>query len=351
LTASPAAQGHNEPFFHRLAGLVPVRVAYTLWVSSLISAIGVATVFSQRLTSEEQPAYLGMVIMLSAGFVTIPFAFWFCHRQMVNWAGNIPNFVPEAEDDPTHWFLEELAFFRGSALTLILSMVFGAAVIVIYQLGGFFKYSDPLSTNFARGLVFVTAGLAGFGIYAMFAGHRAIWRFGRRYNFQVDGSLYGILSTGAMLVRCNLIVAVTWAFYVASAILGLKAVFGTARLDSEYFFNLPMLTLAAPTFIFFLFLFFWSQVPIHRKMVTFRRLELANILERRRELIELASKNPSPERLNELEIYETRLDRINAFPTWSFSRRSILGAISSSILPILLGIAIQATVKEMGLKI
>lgn len=306
---------------------------FLFWATVCAVPVVVSIYFAESISNTR--SYLGLCLALALGLLTVPLAFKFCHWKMTEWAEGIDSFVVTDAGKPSEWFLNELTFFRGSVPMYLAGAAMAAVALLAFFLAAFFYgdyltgYSRP-ATVFGYSVIMISGVFAGFGVFAVYCGSRAVWRLGKRYPVRVEPHKFGILSTGRMLLECYFAIAMTWSFYVLSAVLG--------RTEIEFegiLKDLPMLLLAVPTFIIILGSFILCQTPLHKRMVKFKRDELLKI-----EKILQRLEPRFPTELNEgvrnnIEFLQRRRAAILSLPEWPFGLKLLIGAITSSVAPIL----------------
>ena len=125
---------------------------------------------------------------------------------------------------------------------------------------------------------------AGVGLFNMFCLSRIIWLLGKKFELKVERHPYGIMTTGNMLVKCYFVAAAIWFVFTFSAAFGLPSGW------------IPMAMLAAPSIIFFVAAFITCQIPIHNRMVDYKKAEILNIQKDLESLFPLHAENLTEER-------------------------------------------------------
>jgi len=199
-----------------------------------------------------------------------------------------------------------------------------------FYLGSYFDDLTELEVGYLCCLMALSAGLAGFGLDAIFATGRLIWRFGRRYRIVVRGHKFGVLSTGRVLGHCFLAVAIVAMIYYSSAIFGLK------HLPADLTYrNAPLLMLSAPTLIFIFASFVVCQIPLHIQIIEYKRNQLTDIERILDQLKTRINDNIGSILQRQIGFFENRRTQIMALPEWPFGFSALLAAIGSSIVPVL----------------
>ena len=267
-----------------------------------------------------------MCIPLAVGIVAVPLAFKICHWRLTEWAKHLDAFTTESNGRAKDRFLQELDFLTGSPAMAVAGLATGTLAVFAYYWGGYVASGIGLAGVSAYFVVFVSAAFAGLGIFAIFRGGQVFWRLGA-FEIRVERHKNGVLSTGIVLVQCYLAIGVTWGFYVSSAVFSVP---GQKILDIAM--GLPMLLLAAPTLALFVGTFVLCQVPLHKKMVDFKRARLLKTEDILRTLRPESAKELDEETRKKIDYYETQKAQFIALPEWPFNVNSLLGAVASSAM-------------------
>lgn len=297
---------------------------YFFWVFVCLLLLGVSIGFAWPLANPR--AYLGLCIPLALGVLAVPLAFKVCHWRLIEWAKHLDAFTTDKDGQAKDRFLQELSFLKGTAAMTVAGLATGTLAVFAYDQGGYVASNIGLAGAFAYVVIFVSASLAGVGIMAIYRGGQAFWRLGV-FEIRVERHKFGVLSTGIVLVQCYLVIGVTWGFYVSSAVFSMP---GEEVL--EILMGPPMLLLAAPTLALFLGTFVFCQVPLHKRMVDFKRARLLNTEDILRTLRPESAKELNEETRKKIEYYETQKAQIIALPEWPFNFKSFLGAVASSAM-------------------
>jgi hypothetical protein len=324
--------------------IVPFRWRhYSLFVWFLIAAI--LTGFSVALAwpMKDPWPFLGLCFPLAAAVFVVPLAFTFCCRWLIEWSRGTTAFAQPADGPGSseklaadEWLIRQLSFFSGSFPMCISGAIMSLLALTAYKLAGYPIGHDGLASIFAAALLAFSAFLAGIGVHAIFCATRMIWRFGE-YQITVKNHKFGILSTGRVLVRCYFVIGLVWGIYTSSAVLA------SPHFDFRMA-AIPLLVLAAPAFVAILASFVIGQIPLHNKMVEFKRNELRKV-ERKLDGYSGAFEDITEKMREDIHFLEAARERILALPEWPFAFTTFLGAIGSSVMPALLSSVVTAAVK------
>lgn len=334
-----------------MCSIVPARLRknpawfWAFWTSVfvLLSAISLVIAWQR----DEPRSWLGLCLPIAFGFISVPSAFKFAHGRLVTWAQNVNTFAVRDDapltlenPEPKDWVLHELSFFGGSAGMYAAGIIVASWSLFAFYLGNYFDGLTGLELGYLCCLIALSAGLAGFGLDAIFRTSRLIWRFGRNYRIVVREHKFGVLSTGRVLGQCFLAIAVVAMIYYSSAILGLK------HLPADLTYkNAPLLMLSAPTLVFIFASFVICQIPIHIQMIDYKRNQLTDvegILDKLRTRI---NDDISFVLQRKIGFFEGRRTQIVTLPEWPFGFSGLLTAIGSSIVPLvpsLIGFLVKA---------
>ncbi|MBI3514432.1 MAG: hypothetical protein HY060_10270 [Proteobacteria bacterium] len=300
---------------------------YLAWLTSFLVLVTIITWFGWRMT-EPRP-YFGLCLTQAIGLITVPLVFRFAHSTLIEWGANIATFAtPRAKhgahdgSDISGWIARELSYFHGSRPMYAAGAATAVLALFAFLLGDYAIGFDDPASFFGCAVIGLTAFPAGMGLYAMFCTCRMIWRLGS-FRIRVEDHAFGVLSTGTALARCYFAVALVWGVYTTSAVLGLRH----WRIDGAM---LPMLVMAAPTFLGIIASYVICQVPLHRRMIEFKKGELGLVDRVLDQFRHVTPESLTTEIKSKVEFFENRKSRMIGLPEWPFSNRALLGAVGSS---------------------
>lgn len=325
--------------------MVPSSVRQTIlfWGSISLLLITASLLFAPF--TQNPGAYLGLCIPQALGVVTVPLAYRFCYRQLIGWADALSSFVVLTEssglagdEDIRDWFLRQITM-PSHPRAMYFSGVLMASVSFSTLCVNYFVGVPSYPRLYAYGLLLLSGYFAGVGIHGIFVGARALWRLGRTFQVRVARHKFGVLSTGSMLLGCYLAIAVAWSIFLMSAIVG--------NPNTEFLMTLgpPTLVIGIPTFVVILGSFVICQVPLHCRMIEYKKTEILKIDEVLDRLALRISDDSSGQFRESVEFFEKRKEQLITLPEWPFSLTSLIGATASSILPMVFN-AVVSVVRE-----
>lgn len=312
--------------FERLAPVAP-RYAYGFWTIAFIVAVAATLIVASSL--ETTPAeFRALCIFQAAGLIAVPLGIQTGYRILRHWAPHIDTFMSSDKISVPNWFAREFAFIRGSWEMGASGVGLGALTVIAYYMGDYFAYYPKGATLFASTIIFVSAGFAGAGLYAMFLTSRAFWRLGKLSDteIRVHRHPFGVLSTGNTLFKCWFVLGLLWAMYVASAVFG-KSGFDLSQLSQTQ----PMWLLAYPTFPLIVGTFLICQIPMHQKMVGFKRAKLARIERILDSIRPMTLSDLNNDVRDNIEFLERQKQTCRRLPEWPFNLRALFGSGITSV--------------------
>jgi hypothetical protein len=330
--------------------IVPAHLRrYSLFVWLVIAAsLAAISAISAAWMDDFRWSFLGLCLPLAAGIFAVPLAFTACHRWLVEWGRGTPAFAAAVDAPavasasklaPDAWVARQLSLFNGSVAMLVSGAAVSLFALTIYILAGYPVGQYGFASILSTGILLLSAFLAGIGLHAIFCGTRMIWRFGD-FQITVKSHKFGILSTGRALVRCYFAVGLVWGIYVSSAVLG------SPQFDLRMA-AIPLLAIAAPAFVAILASFVICQIPLHNRMLEYKRTELLKV-ERKLDQVGIGVEELTGKMLQDAQFLEAKRGQILALPEWPSEFRTLLGAFGSSVTPALLSSAVTAVVKLWG---
>lgn len=321
----------NKLFFGNKSPLFK-KNPYTFWFLIGATCLGTSACL---FLSTKAAVFIRTALPLSIGIILVPFGIKLGAQVLNKWGVDVGNFTDHSFREVRDWFTNEVIVFSGTRSMINCGLMAGIVSTSVFGLGGAFENLETIP-RFGLAFIILTAGFfAWIGIFSVFCMSRMIWRFGR-FNLKVEKDPFGVMTTGKTLVKCYYIAAVIWCFFTSSATVGMSAGW------------IPMILLAVPSIIFFFFSFVTCQIPMHNKMIFWKRAELLKI---KQTLNSLAPKNAddlTDTRKQQIEFFEKRFADVIALPEWPFDWKSMLGALISglaSVFPTLLDLSIE-TIKS-----
>jgi hypothetical protein len=215
---------------------------------------------------------------------------------------------------------------------LVASLLFAGVATFAYADADFGRNVTRAGWIWMELMVFVSAFMAGCGLWAMYRAGVAIWRLGARFadKVTVTAGRFGVLSTGSMLAWCWGIIGIVWFMYSLSALLGP----GNNEL-SKMLLSSPVLLIAGPTLPLICGTFIVCQFPLHKGMMAYKRREIRRV---ERWLDELLSEDKAAltkDKREEIEFLRQRWKELEGLPEWPFSRSAFAGMSGSTVLSVL----------------
>ncbi len=316
--------------FQRIA---PVKNEHALlfWVGLTAVITFVAWLLSQDVESH-QAAFLGISIYLALGFIAVPLGIGVGYDILRNWALHADHYAKHTKPDVAAWFHQEIAIIRGDKIMAICGVGLGSLAVISFIAGGYFDEYTRLPQLFLGAVMFVSAGFAGIGLYAIFCASRIFWRLGKleKLSLTVHEHRFGVLSIGAALFKCWMIIGLIWSIYTATAFVGY-----TGDTPNEIFDLPPMWLLAYPTLPFILGIFVVCLIPLHRKMVAYKQSEILRLDRMLDEIRPGEVSDIDGELRSNISFLENRQAQVRSLPNWPFNKISLLGTGVSSVTAIL----------------
>jgi hypothetical protein len=278
-----------------------------------------------------------MCILQIIGLISVPLVVRVCRQLIVEWASNAKKFVTgmrSCRTDLDAWLKRELAIFDSSPTMLAGGIALGVLAPIGFSFNDYPIGIESPANIFSSLIVATSAFVAGVGLCVMAYGTRTIWRFGNAFHISVQSHKFGVLSTGDMLLQCCTLVALIWSAYSCSA------VFGVMSSHFEMFsLRNPVWLLAVPSGVLVLTAFIVCQIPLHKRMIEYKRDQLAGI---EKVLEELKASEPgllNSDLLAKIAFFENRRSQAISLPEWPFAFGALLGSVSSACLVVLTTLA------------
>jgi hypothetical protein len=316
----------SNTIFQRMAPVKPVEANIFWFIVAMLLML--ATYILPFELNGYESSYRALCIYLATGLFILPFGVSVGYNILRSWAIDLDNFAKNDDQSLSAWFVKDLEFVRGDSIMVLAGITLGVLTVIAYSYGGYFSTYSNWAVLFLCLIMFMSSAFAGMGLYNMFCVCRTFWRLGQKskITYTVHKHRFGIMSVGTVLFKCWMIIGLIWAVYMASAFVGYQ---GNDYNDVMHL--QPVWLLAYPTFPFIIGGFISCQIPLHKRMVEYKRREIF--------LIDNMLEKIKPERLQDLsEINLKKIDFLNkqkeqyrSLPEWPFSLVSLLGAGASSV--------------------
>lgn len=325
------------------------KMPYAFWSLIFLITTATATAFAWNMPNPRP--YFGLCISQAAGFLTVPLVFRFAYFRLSDWALAAQAFIKCGPDNPgvnaEERLEDKIAYFRGTPVMYWVGGIVSGLAIVSFWSSGYPEVGfQSGSKAFSSLMVISSSFIAGMGIFAVLRTCLMLWEVGR-CSVRVTKGRFGILLTGRVLVQCYFATAVAWSFYVCSAIIGATDL-NSFLLEART----PILVLAIPTLAILFATFVACQIPLHNRMIEFKREELDRIEGILDRLKSSYSENISQELRDRIIFFEKQRDETTALPEWPFTSSALLGAAGSTatiVAPAILSTLVPAIAKASGL--
>lgn len=265
-----------------------------------------------------QPQFLTTFLPLGLGIGLVPLVVRAGFSILLDWHPTATRFIQSDIEQFNQWFFSRFdAYIRGGDV-LIAAAVYLIAAIAAFRASGAFSGMGPGGVTFASAVLAVSAFCCGVGIATLLRLANLVWSLGR-YPVEVVAGPYGVSSTGPMLLKIYVLAGITWVIYTSSA---------GWNLSSGW---VPVLILSVPAVALIFGSFVVAQIPLHRRMVEFKRGRVYEIESMLRELTPKKSSDLTEERLHQIAFLREECSKVTALPDWPFGWRSLSAAFATSI--------------------
>jgi len=265
--------------------------------------------------SIKQPNTLGF-FFLYAGAVGVFLGIRHMYRRVIAWSESLSSFVVDHVKATADVLDFTKICWERKPGTITFCLAFTTIAIAAFRLGGLFVGLSQPELAVAYVFVGLTSYVCALGLLSVRQLTKLIRLLGN-YEVLVTAHQFGVMSAGSLLVDGVIDAGVIWCLYTATA---------TVCLSSGL---VPSLVLAAPALTFFVLAFLTAQVPLHRRMLDFKRSEVRKI---EMTLRSLDGNDPAGDesRRMQIEFLEKRRDAVLLLPEWPFSWSSLFAVVASS---------------------
>ncbi len=305
------------------------------WCAAFLVSMVVTIALSRNQTSPRNYFLLCGVLQF-ASLLMVPVALRWCSSLFLPWGRSVGTFVGTSDAlSLCRWYNSQMKFFEGSKKMYVSGAALGLLADAAYFLGDYFVEFSPREAVWAWIVVFVSAFLAGCGLWALIRGSEAVHRLGTdwRSQFVVVPGRFGILSTGRVLAQCWSIIGAVWFVYTLSALCGPRLSF-PLQLNHTY----PILLVGLPALPLIVGTFVRAQLPMHAGMLDYKKRELERIDRMLRTLRPTVVSDLSKETQEKIDFLIKRRAETESLPEWPFSRSAftgVSGSAMSALFPLL----------------
>jgi len=333
---------NNQTIFARISPFRDSRFVILFWLFVFIVILAIAAYVAAHVPYSK--SYFVIMFFIAMGLTTVPAAFSLCQHVFENWTKLFPVFVLQQSEGAVGFFLQELRFFSGDRHMFASGVFIAVVACVSYAMGDVFSPYGTTGKVFGCIIVFFSACAGGMGLYAVFCGSRAVWRLGKHFDVRVAAHKFGVMSTGVVLLKSYIVIAIVFSFYVLSVLITEQV-----ALKSEKLLSLPMLTLSIPALLFFAASFIVCQIPLHRQMRHFKQRRLVDIEAMLDELVTRSMSDLSPEVIEQVEFLRKERVAVLKLPEWPFGMKisfAVLLSSATSVWPIVLNTLMVAATQQ-----
>ncbi len=317
-------------YFERLGPILRGR-PYQAWV--LVCAVLVLGLSVLAWVSGKA-VFLRTSVPLAVGTALVPFAIRYGYQALTSWSQVMNRFMVGDDEKIASWYAEQTASLHKNLHYNLSGCFFVLWAILAYCAGGFFGGLSVFERVVLGSGIALAAFASGVGIYSLFQVGRILYRAGA-FPVVVRPHPFGVLATGRMLTDCAV---------AGALVLFVITMSTTWKLDAGW----PTVVLiAVPNLVVIIILFIVSQIPLHSRMMDYKRNLVFELEDHLAEIprgttaVDLKGKE-------ELAFYEEQLRAALALPEWPFAWTSLVGVtaswIGSSILPVTLNALLNQAV-------
>jgi hypothetical protein len=288
---------------------------YRLWVFAgiVLSSFCIASYSLTGIIS-----FVSTFLPLALGIIAVPIAIRLGYKIVTQWEQNAARFVVADQEEFREWFGSRIVAYLRSWDVPALGVLYFMVALLAFRSAGAFNEMSALGLTIAIVVLILSSFCCGVGIATIIRLASIVWSVGR-YPVEVSSSKFGVRSTGPMLVRCYLLAGIVWCLYTSSAGWNLSAGW------------IPMLALAVPAIVIMTGTFILAQLPLHHRMLEYKRTRTFEIEELLKEITPIEADELTEERLNQVEFLRAEAEKIASLPEWPFGWQSLTGAFLASI--------------------
>lgn len=315
---SPAELGFPAevlPTYFELT-VAPVRRHPVLFWAVLSSACVAACLgaFEQS----RRDVFLLTYFPLAVAVAAVPLAMRFVFHVLHEWRQAVASFVRASPARVDDWYYAHFAGYLSSRLPQLAALLYVAVALVTLNLAGAYEDLPGPLWALAAALTILPVYLCGIAIAGLLYLGRMIWDVGS-FSVTVAPHQFGVMATGTTLVRCYAAAAMVWCIFTACATWGLDAGW------------IVLASLAAPSVVVIIGSFVICQLPLHWRMVEYKRGETLRVEQIVASLRPAGPSELSKERQDRLAYFQNLRDEIAALPEWPFRWRSLAGVSASAV--------------------
>ena len=276
-----------------------------------------------------QVLFIRSTPFLAIGISSMPFACRLGLRIMESWRLPLIHALDGESTEFEKWWESRLSRVYSTTPFLLAGLLGVPVALAAFRLGAYFDGLHGSELSIYCCFVSGAAFCAGVGMYSIIFVAHTVYLLGD-FHYRVTGHSYGLSRVGSGLAHCYLLAAGLWTVIAAS---------GSAYRPGTY---APLAFIGPPSLILIIASFLLCQLPLHARMVDFKRSQL---FENDRRVAEersrwLASAPGSD--CGSLESAQEQLEVTNSLPEWPFHWQALLGVSAAALGPFAGGAAKMA---------
>tara|TARA_E500000318_G_scaffold14854_8_gene15164 strand:+ start:2693 stop:3694 length:1002 start_codon:yes stop_codon:yes gene_type:complete len=250
-------------------------------------------------------------------------------RWFLRWQSQIPEFIDaDARDEFQGWLEDRNSIFvRSPYATATGGFVATLAALIYIYIWQDQTQEHPITPVLTLIIMLPTGYVAGECIAVLWHFSRFVAALG---DFPIINEDYitGVRSTGRVLVMIYLAATLPWLCYTASSV----------PLPSA---QIALNFLALPAVVFYLVSFTTCQIPLHKRMVDYKRDMVIKWSSQLRAIEPDSPDDLTEDRLRKIDYYQSKLRQACDLPEWPFNYKQtttiVFSALAAVGLPQLLG--------------
>jgi hypothetical protein len=305
-------------YFEKI-NLIPRR-PYLFW--TLLGASLIVGCFICGFLTQKKELFIKTCIPLAVGITAVPFSIRFGFEVLSSWELPLLHFVQQKDESIRNWYAIALQRLEKIRLAEAVGVLLVPWALFSFESSGYFRGLSPWEGVFLGIMISLAAFSAGIAIYGLLYLAYLVWDIGK-FEVRVEPHGFGIMTIGSGLVRCYVTAALIWCVISAS---------GSWKIGNSL---PPVAYIGSPALFVMVGSFLICQIPLHRRMMDFKRARLFHLDRILSELRPLQAEDLTEQRLRQLNYFEREREQVNSLPEWPFGWKSLTGVVVSALTPII----------------
>lgn len=296
--------------------IFPISKINNLYIWIFLSTV---SIFYSIISFQYSKIPLLILLPLGIGIAIIPIFVKIGATIIWNWKDSASHFILDPNNELDLYYKNKFDNFsriKKSYLIFLILAIF--SIVLIYYSAGAFNELTLFEKSICWSIFSIAVFICGIGALSIYHLFSFFWGIGK-FKVIIESHQFGVMSSGQKLFSCYLMGCIVWFLY---SITGLEILEISA---------LAMYTLSLPSFVILILSFVGAQIPLHRRMLEFKKERLENLQSIIKIHFPQNQQTVSKEQLELLkQLNELSSDAQN-LPNWPFNLKTFIGVVGGAL--------------------